>query len=180
MSCGADEPYFKKGASSLRPRYCKAWVAGLHGRRSAKATRKTAIIITKVTENGADHARHFRLRENSRISNRELQIIESMRQRSHEVENWEVLASMVPAGPPAPPPEGGGAATLHIPDTTVTPKKALPKGVTGKILTILTGSRVGQLTGAMTAVLSMHRRLAGAPPLCIHETCRPHELSETG
>ena len=130
-SCGelwSRRAVLQKGASSLSPRYCKTWVAGLHGRQSAKSTRKTAIIITKSTENGADHARHFRLRENSRISDRELQIIESMRQRSHEVENWEALASMVPAGPPPPP--TGGAANLHIHDATVTPKTALPKGVT--------------------------------------------------
>ena len=59
----------QKGASLHRQRYCKTKVAGLHGRQS-KAIRKTAILLTKVTENGADHARHFRLKENSRISNR--------------------------------------------------------------------------------------------------------------
>ena len=34
--------------------------------------------------------------------------------------------------PPLPPPEGGGAAEVHIHDATVTPKTALPQEVTGR------------------------------------------------
>ena len=71
---------------------------------------------------------------------------------------------MVPAGPLPPPPEGGGATTLHIHDATVAPRTALPKGVTekGKFFSILTECRVGQSTGALTVGVE----LSSAPCRC--------------
>ena len=56
---------------------------------------------------------------------------------------------MARAGP-HPPPEGGGAAEVSIVDATVTPKTALPQGVTERqIVFTAHQSRVGQSIGAI-------------------------------
>ena len=68
-------------------------------------------------------------------------------------------------GRPESPPrtEGGGATKVPIHDATVTPKTALPKGVTERqIFPKLTKSRVGQSTGALT----MGVELSSAPCWC--------------
>ena len=68
--------------------------------------------------------------------------------------------------PETPPPEGGGATRMPIHDATVTPRTALPKGVT---------ERQNFLNTHQVPSWEVDWR----SPLCIHETRRP-ELRETG
>ena len=119
----------------------------------------------------------FRLRENGWISHRQLQIVGRMRQRSHVVEKVDVQASMVQAGP-NPLPRKGGATKMPVHDATVTPKTALPKGVTERQhFPTAPKCRVGQSTGALTAGVELSSAPCWCAPLCAF--MKRAELRET-
>ena len=111
----------------------------MHSRRGCKinvalawkAIKGSSIPLScsQKSQRDMDHPRHSDSGKTAGSAIENYKSSKRKSQRSHVVERMEVQASMAKAGKNPPPPRGRGEQQRR-PSTTVTPKTALPQGVT--------------------------------------------------